>query len=72
MPLYLRIAVLLLGSFALLQGLVRTYFTIKAWEVLVKVEQRPPDVGGEYRVHVTLYVFVAALGATLLVLGCLP
>lgn len=68
---YWRVGVLLAGSFALIIGLTKTYFEIKAWEVLVKIEQRPPEVGGVYRVYVTMYVFVAAMGLTLLALGCL-
>jgi hypothetical protein len=71
MPWYLRAAVLMVGSFAFILGLTKTYFEIKAWEVLVLAEQRAADDGREYRVYVRLYVFVAALGLTTLALGCL-
>jgi hypothetical protein len=71
MPWYFRVGVLLIGAFFLILGLTKTYFEIKSWEVLVQMGQRAPDVNGNFRVYVKLYVFVAAMGLTLTALGCL-
>jgi hypothetical protein len=68
---YWRGTVLLIGAFACLWGLTKTYFEIKAWEVMVNSEQRAPEVRGDYRVYVKLYVFMAALGLTLILMGCI-
>lgn len=71
MPMWARAGVILLGAFLLILGIAKTYFEIKAWEVLVQAGQRALEVGGDYRVHIRLYVFISALGLTFVLLGCL-
>jgi len=66
-----RSIMIFVGAFLFLTGLGKAYWEIKSWEVLSTLEQRPPLVGNDPRVYFRSFIVVAAIGLTLLILGCL-
>jgi hypothetical protein len=68
---WLRLALVFLGTFLLLLGVGKAAWEQWSWGVLAYLQLRPALVGDSPRVRFRVYLLVASIGATLIALAIL-
>lgn len=70
--LWVRAGVVMVGAYLAILGIGKIYWEIKSWEVLSEMEIRPALYPDGPRVRFRIYVFIAAVGLSMVVFGVLP
>jgi len=71
--LWMRLGLVFLGSFLLLNGLVRAWWEVVCWRTLAQLELSPASIDGRpHNVLLRGQIATAAMGLTIFVAGVMP
>ncbi len=68
---WMRVGLIFVGSFLVFLGIVKVFWEIYSWGKLSELGERAALVGKDPRVKYGSFIFIAAVGATLVMAGVL-